>query len=121
MSLPTPNIVDITGVSSSTLQVGIAGPVVKNTGSAFALRNSTDAADVALTASAISLSATSNQIILNSAASESGSFWKTVVKNAASGQTADVLFALPSSNGTTGQFLQTDGSGNLSYASAGST
>lgn len=49
---------------------------------------------------------------------DNGSF-TTDLKYAASGQSANLLFRLPSSYGGSGQILTTDGSGNLSWTSSG--
>lgn len=51
---------------------------------------------------------------------ESNNAHKVTIKSPPhSAYSGDVTFQLPSSNGTNGQFLQTDGSGNLSYATVG--
>ena len=42
-----------------------------------------------------------------------------ILKGPSTNLTSDVTFVLPGADGSTGQFLKTDGSGNLSFASAG--
>lgn len=45
--------------------------------------------------------------------------WTTVIRPAQSGQSANIQLTLPPTPGTLGQLLATDGSGNLSWTSAG--
>ncbi|MFN7809806.1 MAG: hypothetical protein ACK5QB_14695 [Pseudanabaena sp.] len=52
---------------------------------------------------------------LNAGASQSGANWRSVLQVPASGQTANLTFTLPPNHGTSGQILQTDGSGVLTW------
>lgn len=118
--MATPNILDLTGISGTTFQIGLKGPILKNNSGNIEATNAGGTADVSITALGINLSGTSGQIVLNSAATESGASWKTIIQNATSGQTADWTLTLPSSPGTSGQVLTTDGSGNTSWTSVSS-
>lgn len=117
-----PNIDDLTGTSSTTFQIGIpqiSTPVVlKNVTGSLELTNLAGTADVSLTALSLNLSATSDQIVLNSAATGSGSSWTSTLSNAASGQTSALTLRLPPNAGTAGQVLTTDGNNpaNLSWS-----
>lgn len=114
------NVLDLSTTSNTTFQIGILGPQIKNNAGNLELTNAAGSADVSLTALKLNLSGTSGQIVLNSAATESGSSWKTTLQNAVSGQTADLILSLPPTAGTSGQVLQTDGSGNTSWVSVSS-
>jgi len=114
------NILDLSGISGTTFQVGLKGPLVKNNSGNFELTNAAGTSDVSLTASVVNHSATSGQIVLNSAATGSGSSWTTTIQSAQTGQTAAWTLTLPSSAGTTGQVLQTDGTGITSWVSTAS-
>lgn len=122
--MANPNIEDLTGTSLPSFQIGIptiSTPVVlTNTTGTLELKNLAGT-DIGLVALNIKLSASSNQIVLNSAATETGASWKTTISTAPTGQTADWTLTLPSSPGTTGQVLQTDGTGVTSWVAAGST
>lgn len=120
--MTTPNTLDLTGISGSTLQFNLnSGPILKVTSGNFEITNAAGTADVSLTALTLNLSGTVGQIVLNAAATESGASWKTVIQNATSGQTIDWTLSLPPTAGSPGQVLQTDGSGNSTWASAAST
>lgn len=86
----------------------------------LAVRNSTDSADEKLQAS--QFEATGNTgLIINSDAAETGSDYKITIARPSSGMGASYTLTLPVDDGTASQVLQTDGSGVLSWASAGST
>jgi hypothetical protein len=57
---------------------------------------------------------------LNSDAAGSGADWKTTIQRPASGQAAALTLTLPVNAGTAAQVLSTDGTGVLSWVSAGS-
>jgi len=121
LTAPTPYSIAENATSASSWQVGLSGPIIVNNTGSLVLYNATQTANVSLTALNLSLSGTTSQIILNSAATESGASWRTLIGSAISGQTADVTFNLPANGGSSGQVLQTDGSGNTSWVSAAST
>ncbi len=110
---------DAVGTTLSKWQIAIGGVILKNS-SGLSIRNSTDTADAALTTSQVNVSG--NSVVLNSAATESGTSWKATVARPTTGMSADVNFTLPPTNGTSGFVLQTDGAGNTSWiANAGAT
>lgn len=112
---------DLVGISGSTLVLNLNGPQINTDGTNIFLQANGGGSDVELTASVLNASATSGQIILNSAATGSGSSWITTIQNAQSGQTAAWTLTLPASPGSPNQVLQTDGSGTTSWVNAGST
>lgn len=111
---------DLLGTTLDYFRVGKTGPRLKNTSGDLTIRDSGDTADAELTAS--QLNASSNVgLVINSDAAGSGADWKITLQRPASGMTADVTLTLPVDDGSPGQVLETDGSGNLSWVSAGST
>ncbi|MGE0680766.1 MAG: hypothetical protein AB7P69_07640, partial [Candidatus Binatia bacterium] len=83
------------------------------------VRNNADSADAAATVSKLNVSG--DVIDINSDAPGSGADWKYTLQRPSSGMTAAVTLTLPPDDGSPSQVLQTDGNGNLSWASAGST
>ena len=84
----------------------------------IAARNSADSADVKVQAS--QFEATGNTgLILNSDAAGSGADWSITLNRPATGMTAAYTLTLPVDDGSPSQVLQTDGSGVLSWVSAG--
>jgi hypothetical protein len=114
------SFLDVLGTLRGYFQIGLGGPKVKNSSGVVALRNSADSADAAATASAIALSG-ATPLVLNANATESAGSFKTNIAAPTAGMTADLTWTFPSAPGTTGQVLATDGAGNLTLASAGST
>lgn len=114
-------IADLFGTALTAFKIGIgaAGIRLKTITGGFAVRNHDDSADAALTASQVKVSG--NSLELNSDAAGAGDDWKMTLARAATGMTADVTITLPVDDGTAGQVLQTDGSGNTSWVSAAST
>ena len=111
---------DIAGTLLSYFKIGgPSGPRLKNESGTIAIRNSADNADAALRASLVQVSG--NSVELNSDAAGSAADWKYTLARPASGMAADVTLTLPADDGSPSQVLQTDGSGNLSWVSAGST
>lgn len=115
------NMQDLSGSSQASFSVGGAavGTRLKASGNNLVIRNFADAADAQITASQVNISG--DVLVFNSDASEAGADWKLTLQRAASGMTANVTFTLPPDDGTPGQVLQTDGSGVLTWASAGTT
>lgn len=110
---------DIVGTTKGIFGLGLTGPKLKNVSSALAVRNAADNADAAITASAVNVSG--EILTLNSDAAESGADWKATISRAVSGMTANLALTLPVDDGTASQVLSTNGSGVLSWASAGDT
>jgi len=110
---------DFLGTFASTFQIGKAGVRLKNNAATLEVKAADGTTDAAVTTSKLNVSG--DEIVLNSDAAESEADWKVTLKRPATGMTADVAFTLPADDGTPGQVPQTDGSGNLSWVSAGST
>jgi hypothetical protein len=114
-------IADFFGTALTQIKIGLAaaGIRLKTITGGFAVRNHDDSADAELTASQIKISG--NNLKLNSDAAGSGADWEYNLARPSSGMTAAVTLTLPVDDGTADQVLKTDGSGNLSWASAGTT
>jgi len=110
---------NLAGTLNFYLKIGLAGVRLKNSSGNLLIRNTGDSADAEVTASKVNISG--ENFILNSDSAGAGSDWKITVARPTSGMTADVTLTLPVDDGTPSQVLSTDGSGNLSWASAGST
>jgi hypothetical protein len=110
---------DLTGTVSSYLKIGLAGFRLKNVSGNLAVRNTDDTADAEITASKVN--ASGDTVVINSDAAGSGADWKLSLARPASGMTADVTLTLPANGGSDGQVLKTNGSGVMSWVSAGST
>lgn len=120
---------NLVGTVSSFFRIGLTGPRLKNNAGALNVRNAGDSADAAITAAAATFSGaiqgtvlnlTGTTITVNSDAAEAGSDWKLVFVTNAS-MTQNLTLTFPADDGTSGQVLQTDGSGNLSWVSAAGT
>lgn len=115
---------DLLGTSKTKLQIGLAttASVLKSITGGFAVRNSADNADAALTASTLNTSDTLTGITINSAAAGSGADWKLTLQRAVTGMTAAYNFIFPATVGSPGQVLTTDGvTGATSWTTAAST
>jgi hypothetical protein len=111
---------DLFGTTKAFFKIGgTTGVRLKNDGGDLELRNTADSAYADLTLK--KLFVTGNDIELNSDAAGSGADWLYTIIRPVAGMTAAVVLTLPVDDGTPGQVLSTDGSGNLSWASAGST
>jgi hypothetical protein len=107
------------GTLKTKFQIGLGGVNLKNSSGNLLIRNAADSGDAEMTASKVNVSG--QAIDLNSDATGSGADWKYTLQAPSSGMTAAVILTLPVNDGTAGQVLQTDGEGNLSFVSAGST
>lgn len=117
----TPRVIsDLAGTALTKLGVAIGSARIylKAISGGFAVRNATDGADAALTASQIKISGDSFEI--NSDAAGSSADWKVTIQRAAAGMTAAYTLTLPIDDGTPSQVLQTDGSGVLSWVTPAS-
>ncbi len=110
---------DLVGTTKSFFRLGFAGVRLKDSSGNLVVRNPGDTLDAAVTASKLNMSG--DVLDINSDAASAGADWKYTVQRPAAGMTAAVVLTLPIDDGTPNQILQTDGSGVLSWASAGST
>lgn len=111
---------DLLGTTRAYFKIGgTTGVRLKNNSGNLEVRNTADSADAAVTASKVNVSG--DVIDINSDAAGSGADWKYTIQRPASGMTAAVTLTLPPDDGTSGQVLQTDGNGVLTWVSAGAT
>ena len=111
---------DLWGTTKAYFKIGgTTGVRLKNNTGNLLVRNTDDSADAEVTASKVNISG--DVVDLNSDAAGAGADWKFTLQRPTSGMTAAVTLTLPVDDGTAGQVLSTDGSGVLSWASAGST
>ena len=111
---------DLLGTTRAYFKIGgTTGVRLKNNAGNLEVRNTGDSADAAVTTSKVNVSGDS--VDINSDAAGSGADWKYTLQRPASGMTAAVTLTLPPNDGTSGQVLQTDGSGVLTWVSAGDT
>lgn len=117
-------IADLGGTLLTSFRIGAAGAAtrLKKITGGFAVRNDADSADEELTASKFNASGNTG-LVINSDSAGAGADWKITINRPASGMTADYTLTLPVDDGSASQYLQTDGSGNLSWqtVSAGAT
>jgi hypothetical protein len=108
---------DLKGTTQTVFQLGKGGPKFQDTGGDFHFHtpNLVDYTDIFANV----LHATGNELVLNANASNSGSNRKYTVKRPTTGMTQALTLHLPPNYGSAGQFLQSDGAGNTSWASAG--
>jgi hypothetical protein len=110
---------DLVGTLKGNFQIEKGGVKLKNAAGALEVKAADGTTDAPITTSKVNVSG--NAIDLNSAAVGSGADWKYSLKRPANGMTAAVDLTLPATDGTPGQVMQTDGAGNLSFATAGTT
>lgn len=110
---------DLFGTTKTAFQIAIGGVRLKNSSANLLVRNSADSADSNITAAKVSISGEILEV--NSDAAGSGADWKYTIQRPTSGMGAAVVLTLPVDDGTASQVLSTDGSGVLSWVSAGST
>ena len=109
----------IFGTIFAYFRIGFTGPRLKASGTNLVVRNAGDTADAEVTASKVNVSGES--VVLNSDALGLAADWKLTIARPAAGMTADVVLTFPVDDGSPNQVLSTDGNGNLSFVSAGST
>ena len=93
------------GTMQDTFRIGKTGPTLKNNSGTFQLRNTGDTAWADAHVKAIQVQGTNAT--------------HGVQLQAPAGMGASIIYVLPAADGSTNQVLQTDGSGNLSWGSAG--
>jgi len=108
--------INLKRTSNSTLQIEKGGVVLANSSGKLAIRNATNTADAEITASKLNNSG--DLIVLNSDATGSGNDFSCTIARSAS-QTASWTLTLPTTAGSSGQVLTTNGSGVTSWASGG--
>ena len=110
---------DLIGVTSAKLQLGIGGVIVKNNSGTLDVKVT---ADNALAPLSTSLLHVGDEVLeINSSAAGSGADWKYTLRVPTSGMSGAVVLTLPMDDGTPNQLLGTDGSGALSWKTAGVT
>ena len=107
------------GTALSFFRIGLTGPRIKNNEGTIEIRNAIDSAFVGV--KALIVQATGNAIELNANAADTGSDRRYSIARPSTGMAAAVTLTLPPNLGTAGQVIQTDGSGNLSYATLSGT
>mgnify|MGYP001806138249 CR=1 FL=1 len=110
---------DLVGTTLSFLRLGFAGPRLKDSAGHLVVRNAADTADAAITASAVNVSG--DVLVLNSDATQAAADWTMTLQRDAANMTGNVTLTLPPTDGTSGQVLQTDGNGVMTWVDAGST
>lgn len=111
---------DLIGTTKAYFKIGgTAGVRLKNSSGALLVRNTGDSADAAVTTSKVNVSG--DVIDINSDAAGAAADWKYTIQRPAAGMTAAVTLTLPVDDGTASQVLSTDGSGVLSWTTAGDT
>ena len=110
---------DLIGTSLAYFRIGLTGPRIKSNAGTVEIKNAIDSAFVGV--KALIVQATGNAIELNANAAATGTDYKYSIARPGTGMAAAVTLTLPPNLGTAGQVVQTDGAGNLSYVSAGST
>jgi len=110
---------DLVGTLSAIFQIGKGGVKLKNNSSALEVKAADGTTDAPVTTSKVNVSG--DEFDLNSDAAGTGADWKYTLKRPATGMPAAVALTLPPDNGSPGQVVQTDGEGNLHFASAGTT
>lgn len=106
---------DLLGTTKSFFKIGITGVRLKDSSGNLLVRNNADSADANVTAAKVSVSG--ELLEINSDAVASGADWKMTLARPTSGMTAAVTWTFPTTAGSPGQALTTDGSGNLSTTS----
>ena len=110
---------DLLGTVRTSFRIGLTGVRLKDAGGNLLVRNNADGADAAITASKVSVSG--ELLELNSDAAGAAADWKTTIQRPAAGQAAALTFTLPPNAGSTGQVMQTDGAGVLTFVSLASS
>lgn len=110
---------NLDGTTKTVFGVGLTGPKLKQSGNNLLVRNNADGADSEITASKVNISG--ENFVLNSDAAGAGADWTYTFVRPTTGMTAAVSLTLPVDDGTAGQVLSTNGTGVLSWVSAGTT
>lgn len=120
------NIPVIDGTSQQHFSVGTANPasaagvILLNNSGNLVVKLSDQSATSNVTGAEF-LATGNTGLVINSDAAGAGSDWSLSIARPASGMTAAWTLTLPTSAGSAGQVLSTDGSGNTTWVSASST
>lgn len=104
----------LVGTTESFFRLGFAGPRLKDSSGSLVVRNPGDSADSGVIALKVSVSG--DDIDINSDAAGSGADWKYTLRRPSSGMASAIVLTLPVNDGSNGEALVTDGSGNLSFS-----
>jgi hypothetical protein len=107
------NFLSIKGTSNSYFQIKKNGPKIHNISNVFAFKDNTGSFYAPCEMAEARL--VDGLITLNSQATESGEDWIYRISRPVNGMTANLLMHFPPVDGTNGQVVQTDGSGNWSF------
>ncbi len=115
------NFLKLDGTQSTKFQLEAtgSGPQLKSVGGNLVVRNAADAADATVTASEF-LASGNVGLVINSDSAGSGADWKISLARPTSGMTADWTMTLPPNAGSSGQVLQTNGSGVTTWVNSSS-
>ena len=94
---------DLIGTTLTKIQLGIAGPFLKNNSGVIESRVAADNAYANLRA--LVMAVTGDSIILNEQASESGASWKFTISRPSTGMTEDIQVIMPANAPSTGQAM----------------
>ncbi len=107
---------DLKGTTESIFRVGVNA--WKNITGGIAARNAADNADVKVQASQFETTGNTG-LIINADAANTGADWSITINRPATGMSASYTLTLPTTDGSPSEYLQTDGSGNLTWAGVG--
>jgi hypothetical protein len=107
---------DLKGTTESIFRVGVNA--WKNITGGSAARNAADSADVKVQASQFETTGNTG-LIINADAANTGADWSITINRPATGMAAGYTLTLPTTDGSPSEYLQTDGSGNLTWAGVG--
>lgn len=113
------------GTTQSIFQIAIGGVKLRSN-SGLEVTDDTDAPAgtrvfANVTAKQLHVTDQTSAIILNSDAAGSAADWTYTIQVPSSGMSAAVTLTLPTTDGSSSEFLQTNGSGVLTWAAAGDT
>ena len=109
---------DLLGTTKAAFQIAIGGVKLGNSTGNLTVKDNADA-DSDITVKKAFLSG--DEIEINSDAAGSGADFKYTLKRPASGMAGAVALTLPPNDGSPGQIIATDGDGNLTFETAGTT
>ena len=107
------------GTTEALFEIG-ANFAIKAISGGFSFRNSADTADAEITADQFKANGNIG-LVINADGAESGDDYIITISRPSTGMTESYEFRLPVNAGSPSQVLSTDGTGNLSWISAGST
>ncbi len=115
------NFLKLDGTQNSAFQLdAVTGGVkIKDVAGNLAVRNAGDTADATVTGSEF-LASGDTGLVINSNATATGADWSFTLSRPATGMTSNLSWTLPSTAGTSGFVLSTDGAGNLSWVASSS-